>query len=79
MKNFDEVPRAESERVKHEELNPGAGLIERMSTDNFKPVNYRDEYRLRAWAMIEERVEGYEIATPPEPTPRPGPMNDLLW
>ena len=44
-------------------------LIEKMSSANFEPERYADEYRERALAMIEKKVEGQEIKAV-APTPR---------
>jgi non-homologous end joining protein Ku len=35
----------------------GRGLIEKMSAADFEPERYADEYRGRALAMIEQKVE----------------------
>ena len=43
-------------------------LIEKMSSADFEPERYADEYRERALAMIEKKVEGQEIkAVAPAP------------
>ena len=43
-------------------------LIEKMSSADFEPERYADEYRERALAMIEKKVEGQEIkAVTPAP------------
>jgi non-homologous end joining protein Ku len=36
-------------------------LIEKMSSVDFEPERYADEYRERALAMIEKKVKGQEI------------------
>jgi len=40
-------------------------LIEKMSSADFEPERYADEYRERALAMIEKKVEGSEIKPSP--------------
>jgi DNA end-binding protein Ku len=44
-----------------EELELGAGLIEKLSSENFEPEAYRDEYRNRMLALIDEKAKGREI------------------
>ena len=78
---MNQVPRAEGERVKQQELELGIGLIDQMSNDQFEPEKYHDEYRLRVLALIEEKMKtGKEITAPPEPTIRkPGaPVISLM-
>jgi DNA end-binding protein Ku len=48
-----------------QEMELGAGLIEKLSSENFEPENYDDEYRNRVLAMIDEKRKGREIAIPP--------------
>jgi non-homologous end joining protein Ku len=73
------VPKGDSQRVTQQELNLGEGLIDRMFTDKFEPEQYRDEYRLRVLAVIDEKVKtGKEITTSPQPTRKPGPVIDLM-
>ena len=53
-------------------------LIEKMSSADFEPVRYADEYRERALAMIEKKVEGQEIkAVAPAPR-RTGQVVDIF-
>jgi DNA end-binding protein Ku len=49
-----------------EELELGAGLIEKLSSENFEPEAYRDEYRNRMLALIDEKAKGREITVPPK-------------
>ncbi|HEX9265028.1 MAG TPA: hypothetical protein VF977_11715 [Candidatus Binatia bacterium] len=46
-------------------------LIEKMSTEDFEPERYADEYRERALAMIEKKVKGQEIKAVAPPKARP--------
>ena len=53
-------------------------LIEKMSSADFEPERYADEYRERALAMIEKKVEGQEIkAVAPAPR-RSGQVVDIF-
>jgi DNA end-binding protein Ku len=78
IRDANQVPRAESERVTAEELNLAQGLLDRMSDGGFEPEQYQDEYRLRVLAMIDEKVKGREITVPPQPAAKPGPLIDLM-
>jgi DNA end-binding protein Ku len=65
IRDFDQVPKAEGLRVTSEEIEPGAGLLEKLSSENFEPENYEDEYRNRVLAMIEAKTKGRENTIPP--------------
>jgi DNA end-binding protein Ku len=77
VRNFPEIPRAESERLTDEEIDLGAHLIESMS-DEFRPDKYRDEYRERLQAMLDEKSKGREITVAPPEAPRHGQIIDLM-
>jgi DNA end-binding protein Ku len=78
VKNFAEVPRAESQRVKQEELKLGAGLIDQMTNDEFDPDKYHDEYRERALELLDEKRKGHEITAPAGPAHKPAAVIDLM-
>jgi len=78
IRDVNQVPRAESERVTPEQVKLAQGLIDRMSDGGFEPEKYRDEYRLRVLAMIDDKVKGREIAAVPQPVAKPGPVIDLM-
>ena len=68
IRDFDAIAKGDGVKATSEELKLGRGLIEKMSWANFEPELYADEYRERALAMIERKVEGREIkAVPPAP------------
>jgi len=65
-------------KLPSEQLELGRGLIEKMSSADFEPERYADEYRERALAMIEKKVEGQEIkAVAPAPR-RTGQVVDIF-
>jgi DNA end-binding protein Ku len=78
VRDFGEIPRGESQKVKPEELKLGTGLLGQMSNDNFEPEKYRDEYRLRVKAMLDEKVQGHEITAAVEPSKPAAPVIDLV-
>lgn len=59
---FDGLP--EDTEVNARELGVAKQLIESLATD-FRPEDYRDEYRERVVALIERKAEGEEIAVQP--------------
>ena len=61
VRNFSEVPKGESADVGKEEIQLALGLIERLSSEEFDPDQYKDEYRLRVLAMVEEKAKGSKI------------------
>jgi DNA end-binding protein Ku len=77
IRDFDQVPKADDVRLSAEELKLGAGLIEKLSSENFEPQAYEDEYRNRVLALIEEKAKGREITVAPNPRPT-GMVIDLM-
>src|SRR4029453_16301200 len=57
VRNFGDITKAENVKLTDEEIELGASLIENMS-DGFEPGKYRDEYRERVQAMLEEKRKG---------------------
>jgi DNA end-binding protein Ku len=61
VRNFGEIDKGEDAAVKPGELSLALRLIEDLSTAEFKPEQYTDEYRGRVLSVVEEKVEGKEI------------------
>jgi DNA end-binding protein Ku len=62
--------------VSERELKMARQLIESLSTD-FEPEKYRDEYRERVLALIEQKAEGAEIVAQPA-VEEPAKVVDLM-
>jgi DNA end-binding protein Ku len=77
VRNFAEITKAENAKLSGEEIDLGAQLIEDMS-DEFKPEKYRDEYRERVQAMLEEKSKGQEITVAAPEAPRHAQIIDLM-
>jgi DNA end-binding protein Ku len=77
VRNFAEITRAENSKLSGEEIELGATLIESMS-DGFEPENYRDEYRERVQAMLDEKSKGQEITVTAPEAPRHAQIIDLM-
>jgi DNA end-binding protein Ku len=74
VRNFGDIPKAENAKLSKEEIRLGADLIESMS-DEFEPDRYKDEYRIRVLAMLDEKSKGREITVA---APKPGPRGQVI-
>jgi DNA end-binding protein Ku len=77
VRNFGDITKAENVKLTDEEIELGASLIENMS-DGFEPGKYRDEYRERVQAMLEEKSKGQEITVAAPEAPRHAQIIDLM-
>jgi DNA end-binding protein Ku len=71
VRDFNQVPKGEKVNVSKQELELGVGLIDKLSAEEFNPENYKDEYRIRVLAMLDETSNGKEV-TIPAPAPQHG-------
>ena len=79
VRDFDQIPKAEGEKVPKREIDLGRDLIEKLSADEFKSEKYHDEYRERFLAMIDQKVKGEEITVaPPAPERGRGKVVDIF-
>jgi DNA end-binding protein Ku len=78
VRDFKQVPKGENVKVSEKELELGVGLIERLTSEEFKPENYKDEYRIRVLGMLDEKSKGKEIVTNKAPAPRHGKVIDIM-
>jgi DNA end-binding protein Ku len=77
VRDFGEVERGEEVALKPGELELAVQLIEQLGSEGFNPSGYRDEYRERALALIEQKVAGEQIAVGPARAPK-GQIIDLM-
>jgi DNA end-binding protein Ku len=77
VRNFADISKAENEKLSDDEIDLGANLIENMS-DGFNPDKYRDEYRERVQAMLEEKSKGGEITVAAPEAPQRAQIIDLM-
>jgi len=61
VRDFSEIDKGEKATIKPGELQLAQRLIDELSSSEFKPENYKDQYRDRVLAVIESKVEGKEI------------------
>src|SRR5262245_42883785 len=77
VRNFAEIAKGENSKLSEDEIELGATLIENMS-DGFEPVKYRDEYRERVQALLEEKSKGQEITVTAPEAPQRAQIIDLM-
>ncbi len=61
IRAFGEIDKGQSAKIKEGELELARRLIEELSSEEFKPEKYQDEYRLRVLELVNLKVEGKEI------------------
>jgi DNA end-binding protein Ku len=70
VRNFDEVDKGQSAKIREGELDLALQLINGLASETFSPERYTDEYRHRVLGMINQKVEGQEITVSEAPAPR---------
>ncbi len=78
MRDFKQVPKGENVKVSETELELGVGLIDRLTSEEFKPENYKDEYRIRVLGMLDEKSKGKDIVLGKAPAPKHGKVIDIM-
>lgn len=76
VRSFSEVPMGDA-TVREGELALARQLVDQIAAETFNPAAYEDEVRKRIQADIERKVEGKEIAAPPD-AGEPAPVIDLM-
>jgi DNA end-binding protein Ku len=61
IRNFGEIDKGESAKLKEGELKLALRLIDELSNGDFKPEQYQDEYRQRVLDLVNLKVEGKEV------------------
>jgi DNA end-binding protein Ku len=77
VRDFQQVPKGDKVKVSEKE-ELGFGLIDRLTSEEFKPENYKDEYRIRVLAMLDEKSKGKEIVVDTAPAPKRGQVIDIM-
>src|SRR5882724_5867641 len=62
VRNFGEIDRGQSAKIRGGEMELAQQLIDGLSNDEFKPEQYEDEYRGRVLELINRKVEGKEVS-----------------
>jgi DNA end-binding protein Ku len=63
VRDFGEVDKGADAAIKPSELQLALLLIEELSAPAFRPEQYKDEYRDRVLAVVEQKVQGREVTT----------------
>ncbi len=63
VRDFSEVDKGESAKLKAGELELAERLIKELANDKFQPEKYHDEYRGKVLEVVNMKVEGKEITT----------------
>ena len=77
VRNFKQVPKGENVKISQGELELGVGLIDKLTSEDFHRENYKDEYRIRVLAMLDEKSKGKEIVIDTAPAPKRGQVIDI--
>jgi DNA end-binding protein Ku len=77
VRNFDEISKGESAKISGAETNLALRLIDELSSEEFKPEQYEDEYRQRILNLVNTKAEGKEI-TVAEPQVHRAQVIDLM-
>lgn len=79
VRDFEQMPKAENVRLSKQEINAGVGLIDKLTAEDFKPDDFKGDYRIRVRKMLEGKAKGKEIvAASPEPAGKHGQVIDLM-
>ena len=57
VRDFNQVPKGEKVNVSKQELELGVGLIEKLTSEEFHPETYEDEYRSRVLRCSTKRAK----------------------
>jgi len=77
IRDFNEIAKGDGVRLSAAEFELANSLIEKLSSEDFEPESYEDEYQNRVLGMIESKVKGREITIPPA-APSRGRVIDLM-
>jgi DNA end-binding protein Ku len=77
VRDFGEIEKGKSVKLREGELGLAERLIGELSHDEFKPEQYRDQYRERVLDLANSKVEGKEI-TAVEPEAQRAQVIDLM-
>ena len=75
---FSRCRKATRLRYRKKEVELGVGLINRLTSEEFNPENYKDEYRIRVVAMLDEKSKGKEVTISAPAPQRGGKVVDII-
>jgi len=77
VRAFTEIPTDGAVKLRDTESDLAKKLIEQLSTTEFRPDQYRDEYRERLMEVVQKKVSGEEV-TVAAPAPERAEVIDLM-
>jgi DNA end-binding protein Ku len=70
VRSTDDVKPGADVKVRSNEIELARRLVEQLSADDFKPEQYKDEYRDRVQGVVEKKVAGEEVTAAEPEQPR---------
>jgi DNA end-binding protein Ku len=70
VRNFDEIAKGESAKISEAETNLAIRLIDELSSEEFHPEQFEDEYRQRVLQLVEQKAQGKQITVAKPQAPR---------
>jgi DNA end-binding protein Ku len=61
VRDFGEIDKGQSAKIREGELELALRLVDELSNDEFRAEQYQDEYRVRVLDLINLKVEGKEV------------------
>jgi DNA end-binding protein Ku len=78
VRPIGELPLDQGAPVRPAEIELARKLIAELSTDEFRPVEYKDTYRERVEAAVQKKIAGEEIRVSEDAAPAAGQVIDLV-
>jgi DNA end-binding protein Ku len=70
VRRFDDVETGGDQKIRANELDMARRLVEQLSTADFRPEQYKDEYRERLQEVVKKKSEGEEVTVAEPEQPR---------
>jgi DNA end-binding protein Ku len=70
IRSFDEIETGGEAKVRANEAELARKLVQQLSSEDFEPEKYQDEYRQRVEKLVQKKTEGEEITVAEEEKPR---------
>jgi DNA end-binding protein Ku len=70
VRRFDDVETGGEQKIRANELDMARRLVEQLSTADFRPEQYKDEYRERLQEVVKKKSEGEEVTVAEPEQPR---------
>lgn len=77
IRDFGEIDQGQAAAVKEAELKLAIHLIDQLSSEEFRPEQYQDEYRSRVLELVNRKIEGKQV-TSAAAEPQRGQVIDLM-